>query len=267
MRGDLVYFMSRSDELVDVKSRYITLMDDFYNEHRLGIEETPLMPLDGFPGYFVDYCGNVIKNTDSGLRFIKPWKGKNGYLYVSLVDENGDKKNILIHRLIAEAFVDNEEGYPFVRHYDDCKLNNSVSNLVWGTQRDNHNDMVRNGHEFRKAVYCYETDTVYYSGAVAADNLGCSKSAITLACKGKNRTANGYHVCYEIDMEEKLSNLSEWLKPYKYINVVYARKLGTDDVLEFDNYTEVANYIGCSVSLVSMAMHGKTKSCKGWLIW
>ena len=256
-----------SDEMIENKARYATLMDDYYNEHRSHIEETPLSPINGFPGYFVDYLGNIVKSVDEGFRFVKPWKGQNGYLYVDLIDEYGEKKKCLLHRIVAEAFVDNPEGHKVVRHYDDCPLNNSVSNLKWGTQHDNHNDMFRNGHDFHKEVYCYETDTTYRSCAIAAEALGCSRSAITRVCTGRNRSINGYHLCYEADKEDRLSNLDEWLKEFKRINPVHARNLETDEELYFDNYTEAANHIGCTVGSISQIMHGKNYSCKGWTFW
>lgn len=49
------------------------------------------------------------------------------------------------HRLVAEAFVDNPDALPLVRHWDGDHDNNHYSNLRWGTQSDNMYDMVRHG--------------------------------------------------------------------------------------------------------------------------
>lgn len=259
--------LSRDDYWCDIISKYIDFMSEEFNEYRTSFSETPISEICGYPGYFVDYEGRILKITDNGFKLVNPWMGQNGYLYVDLINDEGAKKKELVHRLIAENFIDNDNGHPFVRHYDDNKLNNSVSNLVWGTPQDNHDDMVRNGHEFRKEVYCYETDKVYYSCAEAAEDLGSSRAAITLACKGRIKSVNGCHICYLEDKDTKIANIDEWFTKRKKHNTVNAMNLETGEEKSFYSYTEAAEYIGCSVSSISQIMHGRSDSCKGWTFW
>ena len=59
-----------------------------------------------------------------------------GYLYIGL-HKNKVKYGRKIHRLVAEAFIDNPENKPQVNHKDGNKSNNKVSNLEWSTDQEN----------------------------------------------------------------------------------------------------------------------------------
>lgn len=74
--------------------------------------------------------------------FLKPRKGdKHGHQNLSI-----HGKYPYIHRLVGKAFVPNPDNLPYVRHLNDDPTDNWAVNLAWGTQRDNHEDCVKNGH-------------------------------------------------------------------------------------------------------------------------
>ena len=59
-----------------------------------------------------------------------------GYKQVKL-SNNSKVVTKKVHRLVAEAFLKNENSYPQVNHKDECTINNNVDNLEWCTQKDN----------------------------------------------------------------------------------------------------------------------------------
>lgn len=68
---------------------------------------------------------------------------KSGYKQVHLIKEK-QSYYFYIHRLVAEAFIDNPNLYPIVNHRDENKLNNSIENLEWCDISYNNNYGTRN---------------------------------------------------------------------------------------------------------------------------
>lgn len=54
-----------------------------------------------------------------------------------LLTSNGKTKWVLVHRLVAQAFIPNPQNKPEVNHKDGNKLNNNVDNLQWCTRSEN----------------------------------------------------------------------------------------------------------------------------------
>lgn len=61
-----------------------------------------------------------------------------GYLCISLM-KNNIKKQYKVHRLVAQAFLDNPDNLPEVNHKDENKLNNIPENLEWCDRKYNNN--------------------------------------------------------------------------------------------------------------------------------
>jgi len=71
------------------------------------------------------------------MKIKKISKKNNGYMIVGLWKDNKGK-NFHIHRLVANAFIDNPENKATVNHIDSDKTNNCVTNLEWNTQSENN---------------------------------------------------------------------------------------------------------------------------------
>lgn len=103
-----------------------------------------LKVIPGFNGrYVVNELGEVYSMVSKGdikstpVRILKPADNK-GYLRVVL-RQQGDSTSYgkYVHRLVAEAFLENPEGFTEVNHKDGDKKNNHVSNLEWCSRKQN----------------------------------------------------------------------------------------------------------------------------------
>lgn len=70
-----------------------------------------------------------------------------------------------VHRLVAEAYIPNEEGKPQVDHINEVKDQNCVSNLRWATPGENsrHSNLGRKRYwsSKRRPIYCIELDKIF----------------------------------------------------------------------------------------------------------
>ena len=131
-------------------------------------------------------------------KFLKPYLRDNGYLSVGL-HKDGIRKNHLIHRLVAEAYLPNPDNKSQVNHIDEDKSNNDINNLEWVSAKENINYGTRTERAVKavsKLIYCVELNRTFDSSAQAARELGLCQSTITACCRGKRQTHGGYHWRY-----------------------------------------------------------------------
>lgn len=78
--------------------------------------------------YMVSDYGRVLGTKG----IMKQYDNGYGYLIVEF-RQNGKRKHLRVHRLVASAFIPNPENFSEVNHKDENKHNNVVTNLEWCT--------------------------------------------------------------------------------------------------------------------------------------
>lgn len=172
----------------------------------------------GYEGlYIIDNIGNVVSLPKQNgsiflnqYRMLIPHKNKFGYMQIALT-KNGKTKTVLLHRLIAEHFIDNPYKYPCVNHKNGFKDDNRIENLEWCTKSENtlhafNNNLggfrdrvignvtaINERAIYRKIVLIDKTGKEYIFDCTknAADFVGKSNDDITRAIRKQQRVC-GY---------------------------------------------------------------------------
>lgn len=166
------------------------------------MEKFILIP--GFDNYAISNKGR-LKNVKNG-KMLKLQISPHGY-HNCVVSQNGIKKNLRIHRLVAILFIKNEENKPYVNHIDGNKLNNEISNLEWCTAKENdthaRKNKLKTGNKPVKATSIEDgSEFVFYSTGEASAILGINNGSVNRALNGKYKQTNGYKFEYLKNVEE-----------------------------------------------------------------
>ena len=151
-------------------------------------------PVVGYEGHYQVSNLSRVKSIKFGKEIILKQNIRRGYYYV-ILSKNGIVKNYFVHRLVAEAFLDNPDNLPCVNHKDENKLNNNVDNLEWCTHEYNINYGTRT-ERCSKPVLQYTLDGEFvreWESAIQAEREGgFNNTCICQCCLGKQKTHKGY---------------------------------------------------------------------------
>ena len=143
-----------------------------------------ILPVNGFESAY-EICENgdafsLPKNGRKHVKLKRNTQTKSGYQ--SYLFQIGPKtKRMLIHRVVAIAFIPNPENKPFINHKDGDKQNNTVQNLEWCTQSENEVHAHKAGLKKFDLTRAKNTKVDPYIMDVIMDSFLAGQSQISIA--------------------------------------------------------------------------------------
>lgn len=189
------------------------------------------------------YTDTMGRTRDFPEKEIIPSKTKSGYFELNLGGRNPERW--LLHRLIAEVWLDNPNNFRTVDHKDGNRANNCVENLEWVTLEENIKREWNNfeGFDLQKKYKNWKISskvkpsdrikirTLYFSNKYSQKELAemfeVSQSQISVICSDSNSTSENRelfeHCWYWEQILDILNTLRDKYletKDYKYFKLI-----------------------------------------------
>ena len=177
--------------------------------------------------YKVSNLGKILslnyKNTGKA-KLMKPSDDGRGYLQVCL-SKNKEYKKCLVHRLVAETFLENPENKPCINHKiegdegktlnmvifnKDGTVNKEKTTIEWVTSKENnnygtHNERVAKANSKRVIQLSLLGDFIReWPSIMECGRNGFNQGAVCNCCNGKRKTHKGFRWMYYDEYIEKI---------------------------------------------------------------
>ena len=152
----------------------------------------------GFDGYQVSDMGR-IRSFRSGGRIVEEshYLSTKSSRYVEVnVFRDGKRNHVRLAYLILLSFVGERPKGAVIRHLNDVKADNRLSNLVYGNQVENKQDQIRNGHgtglqKYQVAMMRSEFSNGGITKTELSKRYGISLSGVSLILSNKRHIDKG----------------------------------------------------------------------------
>lgn len=219
----------------------------------------------GYPNYDLREDG-LVKNIKTG-RILKQCDNSSGYRTLNLYN-NGKRRSVSAHVLVAENFCDGYKPGLEVNHKDGNKHNNHYSNLEWETRGGNQSHAYKAGLNYgpkHRPVRVIETGEVFPSIKDCARSIGGHDRNISRCLSGNAKSyrsltfeeADRADVNTRSVFSTKANKIAERKCKIRPIRVIETGNI-------YPTISACAEDIGGDPGTISACLHGKHHSHKGY---
>lgn len=167
--------------------------------------------IPGYPGYYISKRGKIYSRWDINGKCIlnkryhlkQPHLNKKGRYIIGLSQPGIGTTKWLVHRLVALVYIPNPEELPYVCHKDNVPTNNIVSNLYWGTQKDNMSQASLDGRLSNKFKgKCIKGTEIQRSYIPRLINLGFTRKEVSEIMGLSHQLVSDYYNKYKNKYEK-----------------------------------------------------------------
>ncbi len=178
------------------------------------------------------------------------------------------QKSYSIHRLVAIAFIQNNNKNKIINHIDGNKLNNNSINLEWCTYKENTNHAVNKlNNKMTIKIQQIDINTnniiqIFNSIKDASNYIHRNRKMISMVCKGIHKLCGGYKWRYDNGSHKsRITNLN--IPLYKSIKKI---DINTNkDIAIYKSISDAAKQNNLMPSQIVSVLRGRNISSGGFL--
>ena len=146
--------------------------------------------------------------------------------YVVTLCRKRTKTTLLLHRIVAKAFIPNPNNYPEIDHIDGNPLNNAISNLRWCTHITNVNNPISRYRNSKSKLGVYNTSRAkkvvqlkdnrlihIFNSSQEAGRNGYNSKNVSQCCRREKHSHKGYQWMFLSDYEALINKSKNEAKP------------------------------------------------------
>lgn len=195
------------------------------------------------------------------------------YLKVQLRRDDGIRKMVASHRIVALVFIGTNDKSLHINHKDENKLNNIAENLEFCTMEYNNNygtrnyrisQKQRNNPKYSKKIQQYDLDGNFvkeWDSICDAGRAGYDRKAISDCCNRERgtHTSNGFLWKFSNDNRVITPYVNPALKP-----VICYNKKG-EFIKEYNSASEASKELNLDAGAICWCCKGKRNIVKGYI--
>lgn len=217
------------------------------NQSSFIYDNEEVRPIPNADGYYVSESGKIYSTHKNWFYQIKPYlDGKGNYL-LCRININNKPKTMLVHRLVAIAFIPNPNNLPEVNHKDKNKQNCHYTNLEWCTRKENLNDSYSTmgpTRNYRIAKLYRENELLgEFKGITKAARYAEKKFGASFSSLDKYLRSGEFRIEYEGEQTRKVHKQTTETRKHGEVRLYRIEKDGKERyIVSFKSYTELAEY-------------------------